>query len=291
MRRLLPLLAAGILPLSAEVRVATLHPLLSEITREVGGDRVKVIDLLGPKQDPHHFEPTPAQIAEAGDLDLCLASGAGLEADLKTLASLLPAGTRMVEVGNHLPTIEGGCSDPDHHHHHDHEHATDPHWWHSVDLVRRATGIIEKELAAIDPEAATGFAARATGYRKRLDALEVWVRREIARVPRDRRVLATTHAAFGYFCQEHGFESFAVQGVNREQMPDAATLAKLIAGLRDRKVPVIFPESTSNPKTLDAITADTGIRLGDVLHADATGAADYETMMRENVTAIVKGLR
>jgi zinc/manganese transport system substrate-binding protein len=291
MPRLLPLLAALALPATAQVRVATLPPLLSEITTEVGGDRVKVIDLLGPNQDPHHFEPTPAQIAEAGKLDLCLASGAGLEADLKTLASLLPANTRIVEVGNHLPTIEGGCNDPDHHHHHDHEHAADPHWWHSVDLVRRAVGIVEKELATLDPASKSAFATRATDYRKRLDALEIWVRKEIARIPRDRRVLATAHAAFGYFCQEHGFEAFAVQGVNREQMPDAATLAKLIADLQSRSVPVIFPESTSNPKTLEAITTDTGIRLGDSLHADATGAANYEAMMRHNVSAIVKGLR
>lgn len=287
MLRLLSVLSLLALPLAAQVRVATLHPVLSEITTEVGGDRVKVIDLLGPNQDPHHFEPTPAQIAEAGDLDLCLASGVGLEADLKTLATLLPAETRIVEVGNHLPTIEGGCDDCDHHHH----HAQDPHWWHSVDLVRRAVGIVEKELAMLDPEAATAFSTRATAYRKRLDALETWVRKEVARVPRERRVLATAHAAFGYFCKEHGFEAFAVQGVNREQMPDAATLAKLIGNLRERGVPVIFPESTSNPKTLDAITADTGIRLGDVLHADATGAPSYEAMMRHNVGAIVKGLR
>ena len=45
------------LAVAAEVKVATLHPLLTDLVKQVGGDRVKVIDLLGPAGDPHKFEP------------------------------------------------------------------------------------------------------------------------------------------------------------------------------------------------------------------------------------------
>ena len=81
-----------------------------------------------------------------------------------------------------------------------------------------------------------------------------------------------------------------VQGVNREQMPDPRKLAALIAELKEQQVGAIFPEKESNPKILQALTRDTGIKLGEALIADGTTAESYEAMVRHNVTAIVAGL-
>jgi ABC-type Zn uptake system ZnuABC Zn-binding protein ZnuA len=73
-------------------------------------------------------------------------------------------------------------------------------------------------------------------------------------------------------------------------MPDPKRLAKLVADLKKNHVGAIFPEKESNPKTLQTLTHDTGIRLGEPLIADGAGTTDYETMVRHNVTAIVKAL-
>ena len=81
-----------------------------------------------------------------------------------------------------------------------------------------------------------------------------------------------------------------MQGVNREQMPDAVTLAKLISTLKSEKVAAIFPEKESNPKMLQSLTRDTGIKLGDELIADGRGVTSYGAMVRANVTAIVAAL-
>ena len=120
--------------------------------------------------------------------------------------------------------------------------------------------------------------------------LEKWTRREIAKIPKSQRHLATAHAAFNYFCKDFGFEAHPVQGLNREQMPDSKQLAELIAELKEKKVAAIFPEKESNPKILQTLTTDTGIRLADPLIADGTGVTSYEAMVRQNVTAIVQGL-
>ena len=73
-------------------------------------------------------------------------------------------------------------------------------------------------------------------------------------------------------------------------MPDPKELAALIAELKNSRVAAIFPEKESNPKILQTLTHDTGIRLAEPLIADGTGVKSYDAMMRHNVTAIVNAL-
>ena len=279
------------LPLAAaELKVASLHPLIGDLAKQVGGDRVEVVDLIGKNGDPHHFEPVATDLQKAGDAKLYLASGMGLESYMDSLRGIVGTKAQIIEIGKDLPSIEGECDHEGHDHAHDHDHEIDPHWWHSIDLFRRAATITADTFAKADPAGAETYAKNAAAYRTKLDELERWTRKEIAKIPRDKRHLATAHAAFGYFCKDHGFEPVPVQGMNREQMPDPKKLAALVAELKEHQVGAIFPEKESNPKILEALTKDTGIKLGEALIADGSTAESYEAMMRHNVTAIVAGL-
>lgn len=273
---------------AAELKVASLHPLVGDLLRQVGGDKVEIVDLIGPNGDPHSFDPAPKDLAAADGASLYFASGMGMEGYLPDLREILVGKARIVEVGRTLPALHGKCDHEGHDHAHDHE--VDPHWWHSVDLFRRAAGVVADELSAASPQNKELFQANAQAYRAKLDELEKWVKREVIRIPRDRRKLATAHAAFQYFCEAYGFEAYPVQGLNRERMPDAAKLAELIATLKKERVAAVFPEKESNPKMLESLTRDSGIKLGGELVADGRGMTSYEEMVRSNVTAIVAAL-
>jgi len=273
---------------AAPLKVVSLHPLIGDLLRQVGGEKIEVIDLIGPNGDPHSFEPASQDLATVDSASIYFVSGMGLEGYLPKLKTILAGKAQIVEVGKTLPSLEGACNHE--HHDHDHKHGLDPHWWHSVDHFRRAIGIVSAELSKASPEDTATYEANAKAYRHTLDELEKWLKRELVRIPKDRRKLATAHAAFEYFCDAYGFESFAVQGINREQMPDAAKLAKLITTLEKERVTAIFPEKESNPKIIQSITKDTGIALGSELIADGRGISSYEEMMRKNVSAIVKAL-
>lgn len=290
LRALLALAATLVSLQAADLRVATLHPLLTDLARQVGGEFVEVVDLVGPNGDPHHFEPKPEDLARAAGSRLYLAAGLGLEADLPALKSILRAPSEIVEVGATLPVIHGGCNDPDHDHHAHHDHAIDPHWWQSLDCFRRATTVVAEAFAAADPQHAERFRANAVTYRAKLDELERWSRTRLARIPKDRRQLATAHAAFNYFCRDFGFTPLPVAGLNREQEPDATGLAAMVADLKKRGVLAVFPEKESNPKLLEALTRGTGIRLGGALIADGMNVKSYEAMVRHNVDTIVAAL-
>ncbi len=283
---LLSLAGSGML-WGSPLKVATLHPLLTDLAHQVGGDRVEVIDLIGPNGDPHHFEPNAEDLKKATGAKLYLAAGLGLEAYLPSLKSVVTPGARVIETGASLPLLHGVCEEADHDHG---EHEIDPHWWHSIDRFRRVATVVAEAFAAEDPADAETFRTNAARYRETLDELERWARARLATVPKNQRQLATTHAAFNYFCSDFGFAAFPIQGINREQSPAPAELAKLIAELKSKKVAAIFPEKESNPKLLEVLTRDTGIRLGNPLIADGTNSATYETMVRSNVETIVTGL-
>ncbi len=288
-RALFAWLSLGLTSLSAaELKVAVLHPLLADLARNIGGERITVVDLIGPNGDPHHFEPSQEDLKLAEDAKLYLAAGMGLEGYLPKLRAIIADKAQIVEVGATLPALEGAC---DHEgHNHSHSHDLDPHWWHSIDLFRRAAGVVADALASAAPAHATFYQENATVYRTKMDTLEIWVKREISKIPRDKRHLATAHAAFNYFCKDYGFTAHPVQGINREQMPDPKQLAELVAELKENQVAAIFPEKESNPKILQTLTHDTGIKLAEPLIADGTGVQNYEEMMRANVSAIVRAL-
>ncbi len=282
------LFLASSLVFAAELKVAVLHPLLGDMARQIGGNQVLVVDLIGPNGDPHHFEPTPDDLRQAESAILYLVAGMGLEGYLPKLKAIIANKATVIEVGATLPALEGACD----HEHHDagHVHEVDPHWWHSIDLFRRATSVVADAFTAASPTNEALFRKNADNYRHQLDELERWSKRQISSIPRDKRQLATAHAAFNYFCKDFGFTAHPVQGLNREQMPDPKQLSRLIADLKKSRVAAIFPEKESNPKILQTLTHDTGIRLAEPLIADGVGVKSYDEMFRHNVTVIVNAL-
>ena len=59
----------------AAIKVATLHPILADLARQVGGDHVEVIEILRPGGDLHHFEPVAKDIGAMRGAALLLAGG------------------------------------------------------------------------------------------------------------------------------------------------------------------------------------------------------------------------
>jgi zinc/manganese transport system substrate-binding protein len=273
----------------AQVKVVALHPLMVDLAKQVGGEHVEVISLMRANDDPHHFNPTPSVLHKARGAKIYLASGMGLETYLGKLRDTLGDTARVIEVGKTLPARETHevCSH-ENHEGHDHSGVIDPHWWHRVSLMQRAADVVAKALATVDTVHAADYKANARNYRRELSRLHSWIRRELMRVPKADRKLATAHASFGYFCETYGFQSLAVKGINKGSQPSAKELAQIVKTIREQKIKAIFPEQRANPKALETLSEETGVRIGGTLIAD--GSESYIQMMRHNVKTIVEAL-
>lgn len=277
--------------LSADkLKVASLHPLMSDLARQVAGDRAEVVQVIDDSANPHSFDPSPKKLLKAKGARLYLASGKNMETYLGKLRSTLGSSARIVEVGRTIPSLRVSARDSQYVCCPTHAHgAIDPHWWHNVSNMQKAARVVAKEFGKEDPANAAAYKANAAVYSKRLSTLNAWIKREVSRVPRNNRILVTAHASFGYFCKAYGFKSLPVKGLTAQQKPSASYQALAIREIKQHKVKAIFPESRANPKALQVITRETGTRLGEPLVAD--GVSQYEKMMRENVAKISKFLR
>ncbi len=276
----------------AQVKVATLHPLLADLTRQVGGDRVQVVELFQPGGDVHHFEPNPKDLLEMKGAAVIFAAGMHLENYLENLRDSV-RGVPVVEIGATLPVlrIKAGQEkyfDEDV----DVKKGIDPHWWHSLDNVRRAARIISEALAKADPAGAADYAKGLVFTTQRIAGLKSWVHVQFLRIPRQDRKLVTAHAAFGYLCQEFGFQAMPLLGLSREDEATTRHVAETVKAIRDNHIRAVFPEDQANPKILQEIVRETGVKLGAPLVADGTSPAAHtvEAMFRHNVSAIVEAL-
>ncbi len=286
------LLGAGLPVARAELKVATLHPMMTDLARQVGGDHVSVIPLMTPGEDIHTFSPSSSDMAKARGADVVLASGKGLELYLPRLKSTLGEAVPVIEAGNAVRSIKLSAKDaifaccPTHA-----AGSIDPHWWHSISGMEKAADYVAREFGKIDPANAGAYSANVKAWGTELAALDTWAKREISRIPRTSRHLVTAHAAFGYFCKDFGFKSIPVAGLSEENA-SSGYLAEAMEQIRKNQVRTVFPERNANPRTLDSIVKTLGVRKGTPLIADASasGVTTYRAFIEHNINAIVSGL-
>src|SRR5262249_32670838 len=126
----------------------------------------------------------------------------------------------------------------------------DPHAWQDLANGQIYVRNIARALAAADPADADYFRPRAERYVAELAALDSWVRREITKVPAEKRRVITTHDAFGYFGAAYGVSFLAAEGLSTESEPSAGDLAKLIAQIKQEKIRALFLENVSSPQLM-----------------------------------------
>ena len=283
--------------------VAT-HSVLADLTRDVAGDDATVSVLVGPGGDAHTFEPTPASSVALHDATLELENGLGFETWLdKLFAASGSQATRVVVTEGIAPRKmdepEAGAEAPEHAgHDHGEGSETDPHVWHDVANAETMVGNIAAALIAADPAHADGYATRRDAELARLQELDAWVVEQVALIPSDRRVLATTHDTFGYFARRYGFRVVNLLGSVSTDVadPSAAQIASVIDHIRALKVPAVFSENIGNAKMTERVAQDAGVTVVGSLYTDALGEAGsdgdtYEKMIRFNVNAMVEALR
>lgn len=279
-----------------KLRVVATYSILGDLVKNVAGDAAEVTVLVGPDGDAHTFEPTPKDGVALADADVIFENGVHFEEWLDKLHKSSKSKAKRVVVTKGLQLREG---DHDHDHDEDQHHEEDPHVWHDVKNAIHMVGVIRDSLVEADPSNADQYKDNAEKFLTKLKTLDDWVVEKVATLPKQNRKLVTSHDTFGYFAERHGFDvvGTVLPSVSTEASdPSPAAFAKLIKSVKAAKVPAIFAENIHNPKLMQRLAEEAGVKLAPPLFTDALGTTGsegdtYEKMVRYNVTTIVEALK
>jgi len=273
------------------LRVVASFSILGDFVRNVGGERVEVVTLVGPNGNAHVYAPSPADAKTVADAKLVVVNGMGFEGWLERLVKA--SGTKapiIVATKGITPRERAG----DHDDHHDHGRA-DPHAWQSVANARVYVANVRDALIAADPAGKAAYEANAAAYLGKLDALEREVRDTVAKIPADRRRALTSHNAFGYFADAYGVELVAPQGVSTEAEASAKDVAAIVTQIKRQKIGGVFLENVTDPRLVTQIAGETGAKVGGTLYSDALtpaagDAPTYIDLIRHNLKQLAAAL-
>ena len=288
----------------AALRVVTTTTIIADWARQVAGDRADVVSLVPNTVDPHGFAPGPRDVAKVAEAGLVLTVGLNLEAGWmdKLLKNAAADPARVLALGDHADPIPVQ-GQPDHGEAGEAEgkdgHGpNDPHFWQDPLRVKKVLPVIAARLALLDPAGAAVYQARAADYSRQLDDLHRWAEQQFQAIPKERRLLVTSHEAFGYLAHAYGFRlvGTVIPGGATTREPSAAELARLVREIKSYNVPAVFAETILNDRLARRIADEAGVRIVTDLYSDALGengsdADTYLGMARHNVRVISENLK
>ena len=266
--------------------------MVADLVRNVGGDKVKVTQLMGEGVDPHLYKASPGDVNLLSGADAIFYSGLHLEGKMADVFVRMARKKPTFAVTEYIPE-ERILENP--------EGAFDPHLWFDVSLWREAAGVVRDALKAFDPPHAAEYQGRADAYQAELARLHDYAKAQLATIPKERRVLVTAHDAFRYFGRAYDVEVKGIQGISTESEAGVREVNALVNFLVERKVKAVFVESSVSDKNVRALlegcrarghtVAIGGELFSDAMGKDGTPAGTYVGMVRHNVDTIVKALK
>ncbi|MGH9278275.1 MAG: metal ABC transporter solute-binding protein, Zn/Mn family, partial [Acidimicrobiales bacterium] len=112
----------------------------------------------------------------------------------------------------------------------------------------------------------------------------------------DRKVMVTSHAAFGYLAKRYGLTQEAIAGLEPESEPTPQRMAELASKVRADGTTTIFYETLVSPKVSQALAREAGVAtavldpIEGLSDENVKAGKSYVSVMRENLAALRSAL-
>jgi len=276
---------------AAKLKVVASFSILADLATHIGGERIDLRTLVGPNGDAHVFQPAPGDAKAVAQADVILLNGLGFEPWAERLIKSAAAKGVVVAVSKGVKALpfkaEFGAGA---------RRAIDPHAWQDLRNGEIYARNIAAALAGADKANGAFYEANAASYAAELAKQDAEVRAAFAAIPADRRRVITSHDAFGYFGAAYAIEFIAPLGVSTDDQASAKGVARLIDQVRREHIKAVFVENITDPRLIDQIARETGVKIGGELFSDALSksegpAATYADMFRHNVVALTAAMK
>ncbi|HRX13579.1 MAG TPA: zinc ABC transporter substrate-binding protein [Eubacteriales bacterium] len=224
-----------------KITVAVTIVPLAGFVKAVCGDKVNVITLIPPGYSPATYEPTPQQMIEFSDANICFA--VGVPAEESMLSEAVPTVIRLQDIVSEVYPDryfdDGG---------------RDPHIWLSVKRVKIMVTEIASQMSALDPVNADYYQSNAEEYLNQLDEVDLLLKAAVNEM--DSKQFIVFHPAFGYLAEDYGLNMVALEEEGKEAT--AAHLQEVIDFAKAEGIKAIFYQEEIDSKQAQSFAEEIG---------------------------------
>jgi ABC-type Zn uptake system ZnuABC Zn-binding protein ZnuA len=276
---------------TAQLKVVATTPDLASVAREIGGDKVNVVALAKPTEDPHFVDAKPSFIVTLNRADALIDGGAELE--LGWLPPLLEnsrnsriaagaagrivasEGIRLLEIPTSFDRSKG-----------DIHSLGNPHFMVDPADAKIVARNIATHFASLDPKNAAVYNTNLARFNSRIDAKLAEWQKEMA--PYRGAKIVTYHRDFIYFAQRFGLTVVDELEPKPGIAPSPAHLAQVIGEMKRDNVKVILVQPFQNRKTAETVARQTGATVVDA--PQQPGAARNTPSYFDNMDNLVRAI-
>jgi zinc/manganese transport system substrate-binding protein len=276
---------------TAQLKVVATTPDLASVAREIGGNRVNVVALAKPTEDPHFVDAKPSFIVTLNRADALVEGGAELE--LGWLPPLLEnsrnskiaagapgrivasEGIRLLEIPTSFDRSKG-----------DIHSLGNPHYMIDPAAAKIVARNIASHFAQLDPKNAATYNANLAKFSSRIDAKLADWQKQLA--PYRGAKIVTYHRDFIYFAQRFGLTIVDELEPKPGISPSPAHLAQVIGEMKRSNAKIILVQPFQNRKTAETVARQTGATVIDA--PQQPGAASNTSSYFDNMDNLVRAI-
>jgi zinc transport system substrate-binding protein len=262
---------------SDRLRVTASYYPLYDFVRNVGGDKVAVVNMTPAGAEPHDYEPSVRELFEAQESDVFIYNGSQLEPWVD--AFLTDYKHKAIKASHGIDLIDN----------------KDPHFWLDPVLARQVVGTISDGMVEADPANAKAYKANADKYNQMLTELHNDFAVGLKSCKLD--TVISSHDAFSYVADRYNFRVASIAGIEPGAEPTAAKMAELTELVRQKNIKYIFFESLVSPRLANTIAQETSADtlvfdpLEGLSKEDQDKGRDYISVQRDNLANLRTALQ
>ena len=274
------------------LRVVTSIAPLSDIVKNVGGDRIDVTTLVPDGGDARTFRPAADAAATVSAADLIILNGAQLEPTIGQLveqASVTAPAQRLAEQAFAGADAQSGIITTS-------SGKPNPFLWMDPNIVIRYAQLVDGWLGAAAPADKTYFDDNLAAYRTRLTNLDQAIRAAAETVPASQRTLLTFYDSWDYWGRAYSWSVIPAFRPANLAAPTDLEVTALVDQIIKEEVPAIFGPQIPGPPIPFEISHQAGAAFFDGLRdqqlpgVEGTPEHTYAGMIVRDVQIIVTAL-
>jgi len=171
-----------------------------------------------------------------------------------------------------------------------------PHAWMSTENALVYIENIRAAFVEIDPANAETYTRNAAAYAQQVRSIRAELVESLRDIPDAKRYLVTSEGAFSYLAKDLNMREVYLWPMNADQQGTPQQVRRVIDVVREKRIPVVFSESTISDKPARQVASETDAIYGGVLYVDSLSEADgkvptYLDLLDVTTRTIADGFR